>query len=919
MKDIVITEEFPVGLTFENYVGDGWVQVSENTFRYKGPLNPEGKTVLQLRFTVADGDWFGSKFSNIFKNRVRLTYNNLTEYATATIRVEKPPVVINKKSLNKSVELGDNVVFNITISALNEEITSHNIKIKDIVPDGLKFIGCYGVDSNGNEIDVSYSTEDGNIIFKIAELYHNATIIATFKTTETGNLTNTVVYGLNNNNIKEGEYSQDSVFVNGRMTVDKKCMNETIFSGDPITFMVNITNNENFDLTNITLNEIFPDDLTYISFKGNNWTEEGTNKFKYQGSLSPNNSTCIYLNFIVSSDSKGYLKNKVTVNSNEIENVSSTELIYVNEPKISISKKVIGNNKKILGENVSYAIVVTCSNSEYCYNVDVTDLPANGLEFLDAYYLDNGQEIPASFKKDGNNIVFHLDKINKSMSIVVTFKTTETGVIKNMAKYKNTAKECEILVSDLNISLIKVTEDYVLYSPSSQLTVQGDEITYWVMITNKGKQNITNFTLTENPPEGFTYVSHSSNFEKIGDNVYKYKETLSPGAGADFYITYHIPGNVSGRFINSITASADEIENVTSSFGVYVEKQNVKIEKLALNKTAWVGENVTFEIIVSNNSTGNATEGEFNGGGIILLPNPDSEDSLEYPEVGRGSDGNYYIYHDVQIIDYVPDGLEFLDCYAIDDKGERIPVRYTIEGKKIVFKLDTLKRIATIKTTFKAISPGNQTNIIKKDNQTSNDTVEVKSKNATVQKITLNQTVSLGEDVSFKIVVTNTGTTDLSEVTITEKNPEGLKYKSFSGTGWSTNDGVHFSYEGILTPDESIDLVITFEAIKVGNWTNIVMLKTNGTEEKDSNNTTSIIENKTNTTITQNKTNTTIPDNTNIPDNETDIPNHDKNNETMPIHSNPSKITEIKTGNPILVLLMVLLILSGNYIRKIKK
>ena len=920
ISDFYITENIPTGLTFLSYEGDGWTKIKDYVFTHEGAIAPGSKAVLNLKFKVNSNLPLSSDPENptVIENEVILTFgNNFNSFASAPIYVTMPPATINKKSLNQIVELGDNVAFNITLANPNDDDNAvyHDVMITDIVPGGLEFISCIGIDSNGDEIEIPYIIKEGNVIFLIAEYSHNLTITATFKTTGTGNITNKVVYGLvDEDDSQNGESSQDWVFVNAHMIVEKTCLNETVFSGDTITYKINITNNENFDLTNIILNEEFPQDLTYVGFEGDGWSRDEDNSFKYSGSIAPKDSTCLYLSFNVSSDFTGYMKNNVTVSSDETKNVSSSAEIYVDAPRIALTKKYLDTNRKILGDTISYSITVTCINNPCYYNIDVTDIPGRGLEFLEAYYLDNdGNRMEASFTRNGSSIIFHIDKINQSMSIIATFNTTQPGIIKNIAMYKDIYRDCDIRVDTLSIDFMKYTEDFI-WITSRNINVQGDNVLYYVSLKNKGDSDITNLTITENSPEGLTLIRfYGDNWEEIGDNTFRLNQTLYSGNTTFLELYYQIDGNVSGNLTNEVTASADDMENLTTSFTIEVSKQDIALDKIALNESVWVGDNVTFDIIVRNNSTGKVVNPDYWFPGLIGSANPDSQDVLGYPEIVEGNGDAYYLYHDVQITDVIPDGLEFLDCYAVDEYGEETPLTYRIEGNKVIFTLGTLNRIATIKATFKAVKPGNHTNIVSKDDVTAEDDVFVYFADMEVQKISNNKTVYAGEEVSFTIIVRNTGNTNLSEVFVIDEDfSDGLLYEGYVSNdeaGWKKDHNTYY-YNGVLKPNETASFDIFFKTLKEGNFTNSVIAGSNATENKTAENVTEAIE--------HNPLSSSTPENDTSDDSDVvdDVQKQD------PIAKKVSKNiakTALPTGNPVFALLLVLMLLGSDIVRKIKK
>lgn len=97
--------------------------------------------------------------------------------------------------------------------------------------------------------------------------------------------------------------------------------------------------------------------------------------------------------------------------------------------------------------------------------------------------------------------------------------------------------------------------------------------------------------------------------------------------------------------------------------------------------------------------------------------------------------------------------------------------------------------------------------------------------NETVKKDTINQTVLVGEDVEFRITVTNNGNMPLEDVFVSDiQYSKGLTFKNWR------NDKGDWTYKGngkwvlnyILERDESASLIVVFKTSVLGNLTNEV-------------------------------------------------------------------------------------------------
>ena len=175
----------------------------------------------------------------------------------------------------------------------------------------------------------------------------------------------------------------------------------------------------------------------------------------------------------------------------------------------------------------------------------------------------------------------------------------------------------------------------------------------------------------------------------------------------------------------------------------------------------------------------------------------------------------------------------------------------------------------------------------------------------TIEKISNNQTVEVGEKVSFTITVKNTGDCNLIGVYITDKDySDGLTYDSFvdSSGKWSFDGKDTWNYDGELEVGESASIEIIFVASTAGEKVNTAIAGNNITNDT---------VNSTNTTnVTEVPEENTTNDTDDVPE---EIP------EDVPKET-PKKtvIVANATGNPLFALVIVLYILGFVPLRRRK-
>ena len=183
--------------------------------------------------------------------------------------------------------------------------------------------------------------------------------------------------------------------------------------------------------------------------------------------------------------------------------------------------------------------------------------------------------------------------------------------------------------------------------------------------------------------------------------------------------------------------------------------------------------------------------------------------------------------------------------------------------------------------------------------------------NMTVSKEALNKTAEVGNLTEFLITVKNIGDIHLKDVFVKEGKHDGLEYVSYNDpSGKWTFDGVNkWSYDGYLEIGESVNFTVIFKVIKSGNLTNFVTAGSNNTDNVTDNDTVEV----------ENKTNITEKVDGGIKYfNETDIDTPVSENKTT-TKTETFNVGKTATGNPLMLLLVVISLIGCTRFRKNKK
>ena len=243
-NNVVITDVLDKGLKFLNATGNFTYDEKTGTITWTVDLAKGETKIFNVNVTVLG---YG-----VLPNTVAV--GNKTAVRNITV-----PEIITVKEVNSSdIHIGDEITYTITVSN-SGKINATNVVIRDILPEGLKFINA----SNGGV----YDSVTG-IITWILNITANSTVDLTADVcvNKSGNITNTVNVGNKTSNctIESG----DIVDLEIHIVADKS----EIYVGDNIVYTVTVINNGPSDAINTIANILIPNALSILSYNATKGT-----------------------------------------------------------------------------------------------------------------------------------------------------------------------------------------------------------------------------------------------------------------------------------------------------------------------------------------------------------------------------------------------------------------------------------------------------------------------------------------------------------------------------------------------------------------------------------------------------------------------------------------------------------------------
>ena len=587
--------------------------------------------------------------------------------------------------------------------------------------------------------------------------------------------------------------------------INKTAENIIYYEGDKVVYTIVVNNTGKSKAINVNIRDNLQNGLKLINTT--------STKGKYVGGIWKIDELGIgepvYLTYTCLITDYGLIQNEAIVSSDNSETNRSIAKINVKpyQPNITVEKIAL-NPIVTVGQQAEFEIVITNADNVTVKGLTITEDNFDGLIY-DSYH---ESKLWKHSLVNGKNIwTLNSDLApNEVVSLFVYFNTTKIGTFTNTIVANSTVLENKTANATVSVFYPHVDSKKVSLMP---ITKVGNQTVFEITIFNDGKFDIHNLFVIEDSFDGLIFDHYLQdnlwNYSFVGG---KHKWILNENLVVNETIGLFVVFNTTkvGNFTNYAIVGSDEILNRTVNATVWVNEtvQNpggnnpdLDVKITPVHSVVILGNQIMFEIVVSN--TGNS------------------------------------ILNDVSILEHSFDGLIF--DHFIDHTGIWEPKSLTSLGEGILaasnndlaWKMNMplyINETIGFFVVFNSTKTGVFTNTIlgssdKTNNKFAATNVNVVVPEYTINKIALNQTVKIGEDVYFEIIVRNTGKVNITNLTITERPGEGLKYVSYvdSQGFWIGGANLTWKLNTTLVPGEIVGFFVIFKAEKSGNLTNTIV------------------------------------------------------------------------------------------------
>ena len=819
-KQVVIVDTLGKGLKFINASHNGKYDEVTRTITWIVDLDAGESVVFSVNATV-------EAYGNI-NNTVVVGNKSFTKNITV------PEITPIKKVEITNPNFGEEITY--FVSVFNSAVVdAKNVVVVDHLDKGLKYVSS----SNNGVYDAAT---------------HTVTWIVDIDADSSLDLTVTAVaeaYGVLTNIVSVGDKSASADVTVPEIIPGKSVDVENPNFGDTVTYTVTVANNGVVDAKQVVVRDTLDKGLKFVKATGKYTFDESTNTVTWIVDLANGESQTFYVTAVA--EAYGVLTNIVSVGDKS----ASAD---VSVPEITLDKTVNITNPNF-GDKVDYTIKVTNDGIGDANNIVVKDVLGEGLKFVSA----TGEY---TWDEDSRTIIWIVDLAKGESKIFHVIAVAEAyGVLSN-----------NVFVGDKSASADVTVPEII---PDKTVSIAnlnfGDNVTYTVTVSNDGIGDANNVVIVDRLGEGLTFVSASDN--GVWDPVKRtvtWIVDLAKGESKVFTVnaTVDAYGNVSNSLVvgnktASVNVTVPEInpnktanienpnfgDNVTYTVTVtndgIGDANNVVVKDTlgkglkfisatgnytfdeATNTITWIvdlakGESKTFKVNATVSGYGNVTNTVIVGNKTfnknVTVPEINSNKTVnnEIPNFGDNVTYSVTVTNDgigdannVVVCDILGKGLKFLNAdgnFTYDEKTGTITwIVDLVKGETKTFNVNVT-----------VLSYGDLSNKVVVGNKTV-------IKNITVPEINPGKEINIevpnfGDNVTYTVIVNNTGKVNAIDVVVADKLGEGLTFVNASNGGVYNETTRTITWIINLTAGETKYLYVNTTVSAYGNITNSVIV-----------------------------------------------------------------------------------------------
>jgi gliding motility-associated-like protein/uncharacterized repeat protein (TIGR01451 family) len=758
----------------------------------------------------------------------------------ASIILDVVDLSLQKSVSPTTVSINDNVIFTISVTNRGPNNGS-GITVLDKLPLGYTYVSDNGAGKYNNTTgiwNVGNLNNGNSISLQITAKVNVATTanyinVAEIQTANQVDPDSTPGNGLN-------EDDRDDANINLKqadLELTKTVLPTSAAAGQQVNFTLALVNKGPGNATGISVQDVIPVGYTLVPGSASNGGlyQIANATLEWKNLVLASGAT-LNLTFSAIVNPTGSYRNTAQITASDLPDPDSTpnndtgtqpeddednaQITFIGpSADLSLVKNVIaGNTSPVIGSQISFELIISNAGPNNATGVQVRDLLPSGYEFTN-YSSSAGLY-------DNTTGLWSIGTVDSgvSESLILDAKVLPTGIYLNTAQVAATnlpdpdsapnnddGDQSEDDEDNAVVTPIQPSSDLSLTKSVSNATpLVGSQVIFQIIVTNNGPQDNTGVRVIDLLPSGYTYsgftastgtYNATSGLWTVGNLVIGKSETLQLFATVNPIGNYLNVAEVSAADLpdpdstpnNAATTEDDYATAITTPIN---QSSDLSLTKTVNNPTPFVGSQVTFQVVVTNNG----------------------------PQANTG----------VQVTDLLPTGYTF-NSFAVSTGTFNAANGVWTVGNLASGDSETLQITATVNPTGNYINSAEVTSATLPDpDSTPNNAITTEDDYAQVSTIPIptssdlsltksvnNATPLVGSTVIFQIIATNNGPQDNTGVQVTDLLPSGYTYSGFTASTGTYNTTTGLWTIGNLVNGKSETLQLFAIVNATGNYLNV--------------------------------------------------------------------------------------------------
>jgi uncharacterized repeat protein (TIGR01451 family) len=377
--NVTVNDALPAGLSFVSATPSQGSYNAGTGVWTVGTVTTGASQTLQLQATVASGSPLTNTATIGHSDQSDPVPGNNSASATET--PQSADLALAKTVSDSTPDVGDTITFTVTLTN-NGPDPATNVSVQDALPAGLTFVSA--TPSQGTYDAVTGTWTVGTVTTATPQtLQLQATVVSPTALTNTASISHSDQFDPATSN---NSASATETPLGADLALAKSVSNATPNVGDTITFTVTLSNNGPDSATSVTVQDVLPVGLTFVSAAPSQGTYTTVTGVWDVGTVTTSTPQTLQLTATVTSPSAR--TNTATISHADqfdanAGNNSASATETPQQADLGLAK-IVSDPTPSIGDTVTFTVTLSNAGPDAATNVTVNDLLPAGLAFVSA-------------------------------------------------------------------------------------------------------------------------------------------------------------------------------------------------------------------------------------------------------------------------------------------------------------------------------------------------------------------------------------------------------------------------------------------------------------------------------------------------------------------------------------------------------